>query len=110
MSTPTMTVAVGPVNRWAARIRSSPLGLRLARGAFWSTASAVAGRLVTLVSTVFLARSLGKSQYGELGVIQSSMMMFAIFAGAGLGATCAKYVAEYRETDSNRAGRIMALS
>src|SRR5204863_295018 len=36
-----MTEAVGPVNRWAARIRSSPLALRLAKGAFWSTASAV---------------------------------------------------------------------
>jgi O-antigen/teichoic acid export membrane protein len=95
---------------YAKRIEASPIGSRLARGAFWSLAGAVISRGLTLLSSILVARFLGKVGFGELGIIQSTVGMFATFAGFGLGLTATKHVAEYRVADPLRAGRIMALS
>ena len=92
------------------RIESSPIGLRLARGVFWSMAGAVISRGLMLCATVLVARMLGKTVYGELGMIQSTVGMFGVFAGFGLGLTATKHVAEFRQSDPARAGRIIGLS
>lgn len=92
------------------RIESSDIGYRLAKGVFWLTAGAVISRGLMLLASIFVARLLGKSGYGELGMIQSTVSMFSIFAGFGLGLTATKHVAELRESDPVRAGRIIVLS
>ncbi len=92
------------------RIEASPLGYRLARGAFWSLTGNIMGRGLNLIASVVVARILGKVGFGELGIIQSTVGMFGVFAGFGLGMTATKYVAEYREKDPEKAGRIMMLS
>ncbi len=92
------------------RIQSSPLGSRLARGMFWSMAGAVISRGLMLAATILVARMLGKTVYGELGMIQSTVGMFGVFAGFGLGLTATKHVAQFRQSDPDRAGRIIALS
>jgi O-antigen/teichoic acid export membrane protein len=63
-----------------------------------------------LAAFIFVARMLGKTSYGELGIIRSTVGMFGIFGGLGLGLTATKYVAELRERDPERAGRILGLS
>jgi O-antigen/teichoic acid export membrane protein len=63
-----------------------------------------------LAAAVLVARMLGKMRYGELGMIQSTIGMFGIFAGFGLGLTATKYVAEFRISDPIRAGNIIGLS
>lgn len=92
------------------RIEASELGLRLARGMFWSMAGAVISRALVLLATILVARLLGKSGYGELGMIQSTVGMFGVFAGFGLGLTATKHVAEHRQSDPVRVGRILGLS
>ncbi len=92
------------------RIQTSPLGYRLARGVFWSMAGAVISRGLMLAATVLVARMLGKTVYGELGMIQSTVGMFGVFAGFGLGLTATKHVAQFRQSDPGRAGRIIGLS
>ena len=92
------------------RLEDSDVGLRLARGVFWSITGSVISRGLMLCATVLVARILGKTGYGELGMIQSTVGMFGVLAGFGLGLTATKYVAEYRQTDSERAGRIIGLS
>jgi len=91
-------------------IERSPIGYRLAKGAFWSLAGAVISRGLMLVASIGVARMLGKTGFGEFGMIQSTVGMFGVFAGFGLGLTATKYVAEYRKSDPGRAGRIIALS
>jgi len=98
------------VQSYAGRLRSSPLGYRLARGAFWCLIGAVISRGLALVASIAVARILGKEGFGELGIIQSTIGMFQAFAGFGLGLTATKYVAEYRLNNVSRAGRIIALS
>jgi O-antigen/teichoic acid export membrane protein len=43
-------------------------------------------------------------------MIRTTVSMFLVFAGFGLGMTATKHVAECRLTDPERAGRIMAIS
>jgi O-antigen/teichoic acid export membrane protein len=92
------------------RIENSPLGFRLAKGIFWSMAGSLISRGLMLIASIFVARLLGKTGFGELGMIQSTIGMFGVFAGFGLGLTATKYVAEFRTSDANRAGRIIGLS
>ena len=92
------------------RIEASDIGLRMARGMFWSMAGAVISRALMLLATILVARILGKTGYGELGMIQSTVGMFGVFAGFGLGLTATKYVAELRESDPRRLGRILSMS
>lgn len=93
-----------------ARIETSEIGYRIAKGAFWSLAGAVISRALMLVASIVVARILGKTGFGELGIIQATVGMFGVFAGFGLGLTATKHVAEFRQSDPERAGRIIGLS
>lgn len=83
---------------------------RFARGAVWSLIGAVISQGSNLAASVITARLLGREQFGEYGMIQSTVGMLGVFAGLGLGVTATKYVAEFRALDPERAGRIIALS
>ncbi|MCW5983192.1 MAG: oligosaccharide flippase family protein [Bryobacteraceae bacterium] len=63
-----------------------------------------------LLGLIVAARILGKQPYGELGAFQSTVLMFALFAGMGLGLSATKHVAQFRVTDPARAGRIIGTS
>lgn len=86
------------------------IGARFVRGAFWALAGSVISRGLNFLSYVIIARIVGKVEYGEFGIIQSTVGMFAVFAGLGLGLTSTKYISEYREIDKDKAGRIIGLS
>jgi O-antigen/teichoic acid export membrane protein len=92
------------------RIDASEIGARMARGFFWSISGAVISRGLMLVASIMVARMLGREVYGEYGIIRSTMNMFLVFAGFGLGLTATKHVAEFKLTDPVRAGRVMAIS
>jgi O-antigen/teichoic acid export membrane protein len=83
---------------------------RFAKAAVWSFIGAALSRGLTLVSSVICARLLTKTGFGELGMIQSTVGMFSIVAGLGLGMTATKYVAEHRTDDPRKAGRLLALT
>ena len=92
------------------RLEASPLGWRLARGAFWSLAGSLISRGLGLFSAILVGRMLGRQEYGELGIIQNTIGMFGTLAGFGMGLTANKCVAEFKATDPARAGRIIALA
>lgn len=87
-----------------------PLQRRLLVGGLWSLAGALFARASTLVLGIFVARLLGKEGFGALGMVQSTVGLFAIFAGFSLGLTATKYIAELRDHDRQRTGRVLALS
>lgn len=92
------------------KIGGSGVGARLAYGTFWAFLGALISRGLLLCATILFARILGKTEFGELGVVQSTIGMFGVFAGFGLGLTTTKYVAEHRQNDPGRAGRIIGIS
>ena len=92
------------------RLADSPVGSRLAKGVFWNLAGTAISRGLAVVSSICVARFLGRESFGQLGIIQSTVGMFGVVAGLGLGLTATKYIAEYRMSDPARAGRIMSNS
>lgn len=92
-----------------ARIEASDIGYRLAKGTFWIVAGGVISRGLGILASVVVARTLGKGSFGELGIINSTVGLFQVFAGFGLGLTATKYVAEYRTSNPQKAGRIISL-
>jgi O-antigen/teichoic acid export membrane protein len=92
------------------RIRSSHIGKRLVSGAFWSTLGAGGSQSFMLLTTIIVARMLGREQFGRYGIVMTTVGMFSAFAGFGLGTTATKFVAKYKRTEPQRAGRIIALS
>jgi O-antigen/teichoic acid export membrane protein len=99
-----------PLRHAVARLERSDLGYRLAHGAFWSFAGAALSRALTVGASVVTARILGRQGYGELGVLASTVLTFQSLSSLGLGMTATKYLAELRDQDPARAGRILALS
>lgn len=82
----------------------------MAFGAGWSAGGAALTRALTMCTWIIAARALGREAFGALGIIQTTLAMFSVMAGFGLGITATKYVAEYRETRPERAGRIIGLA
>ena len=81
------------------RIEASDIGYRLARGGFWLLCGTVVSKALWLLASILVARMLGKETFGEFGIIRSTVEMFGVFAGFGLGLTATKYIAEFRRTD-----------
>lgn len=92
------------------RVLISNVRGRIASGLFWSIAGGVASKGLLLLSSILVARILGTTGYGELGMIQATVGMVGLFAGFGMGLTATKYVAEYRKDNPAKAGRVIALS
>jgi len=91
------------------RLESSAVSERLVRGTFWMMVGTLVSRAAALAAAILAARIVGKLAYGELGIIQSTVGMLGTLAGFGMSTTAAKFVAELREKDPARAGRIVAL-
>jgi O-antigen/teichoic acid export membrane protein len=92
------------------RIEKSNVGSRLASGVFWSLVGALISRGLMLLASIMVARIVGQTAYGEFGMIRSTVNMFVVFAGFGLGMTATKHVAEFYKQDQERAGRILGIS
>ena len=81
----------------------------LAGVAGWSFLAALIARGANLAALVICARILEQNQFGYVAIIQSTVGMFAPIAGMGLAMTTTKFMAEFRDTDPDRAGKILAL-
>ncbi len=85
------------------------LGGRFGRGVFWNFVGTLFAQGSVFVTAIILARILGKEVFGELGMIQSTMLTLTSIAQVATGVTATKYVAEFRDVDKLRAGRVLGL-
>lgn len=79
-------------------------------GGAWSVLGTTCSRGGVVAGNIIAARLLGRERFGEFAIIQSTIAMLVVVAGAGVGSTAAKYVAELRYTDPARAGRILGMA
>lgn len=63
-----------------------------------------------MLSNVACARMLGPTRFGELGIVMATTNLFTSLFASGLSMTATRYVAEYRDSDPERAGKVVGLS
>jgi O-antigen/teichoic acid export membrane protein len=83
---------------------------RYLRGVTWALAGALTARSATLLTSIVSARLLSASSFGALGIVQSTVGMFGVLAGAGLGLTVTKYISEFKNKDVAKAKRYYYVS
>ena len=76
----------------------------------WSIAGLGLSRGATFIASMFTAHILGAESFGGFAIVQSTVSIAATLAGAGLGVTASRYLAEFRIADPRRAGRILGLA
>ncbi len=91
------------------RLAASDVGKRLARGSFWSLINALVMKTATLAQAIFLAHILGIAGFGEWGILLSTSAMVCVFASFGLVTTTTKHVAQWRNSEPERLGRLLGL-
>ena len=67
-------------------------------------------QIATFAVMVIAARILGSEEFGKFGIIQSTLGVLGLVAGLGLGLTNKRYVAELREKDPEKCGRVIGYS
>ena len=92
------------------RIRASSLARRLLRGAFWTGIGTIVAKGATVVASFCVARFCGKTEFGEYGMVINTASMLSTVCGMGMGTTVVKYIAELKESNPERAGRILAMA
>ncbi len=64
--------------------------------AVWASAGNIAIQLCTLITSITVARVLGKVAFGEYSIIQNTVGTMAMLAGGALGLTATRHIAENR--------------
>jgi len=86
-----------------------PARQSLLAGAGWVALGAIGSRIVTVGAMIGVARLLGKDAFGQLGMVQQSVMLCSGVISYGLGLTAAKHLAELHQVARDRAGHILAV-
>jgi O-antigen/teichoic acid export membrane protein len=82
---------------------------RIARSIAWSVIGAGFTQGGSFLSSVVMARVLGKESFGQFALIQSTVTAFTCLAGLGLGLTATKYITEYRASRPETIGEVLGL-
>ena len=92
------------------RFKASDIAKRMMSGAFWSFTGTALGKFCVFLTGIICARILGKEQFGELGMVRSTIGMFIILGAGGIGVTATRFIALYRRDQQAHAASIYHLS
>jgi O-antigen/teichoic acid export membrane protein len=85
----------------------TPLLRRLLEGSLWSTISLAFMQGSTVLGNMAAARALPREEFGAYAAALTTIQLGGTLLVVGLGYTATKYVAEFRATAPDRAGRIL---
>jgi O-antigen/teichoic acid export membrane protein len=93
---------------------AAPIGLerlraRLVRGFGWNIVSTASTQGGTFLINLILANLWGAQLFGQYAIVLSTLTVLTAIAQPGTGAPAVKYVAEHRDRNPARAGRILGL-
>lgn len=89
---------------------SNSLYNRIFTNSFWILSGNIVSKLVLLVATILMTNYLSKEEYGQFGIIKSTILMFVMFASMELGITATKYVSQYKNSNRLKVENIVGLS
>lgn len=85
-------------------------GNRIFKGIVWNFLGLLFNKGFAMVASIFVARYLGTLDFGRYGMINSTISTFATFAGLGLGITATKFIAEFKDIDKDKVGKVLGLT
>jgi O-antigen/teichoic acid export membrane protein len=88
------------------RSNSGEIPQRFRRGIAWNLVATVASQGSTFVANILIASTIGQAQFGRYGIVLSTIQLLSAFSGLSLGYAATRYLAEFRDTDVTRAGRV----
>ncbi|ATR78813.1 oligosaccharide flippase family protein [Moraxella osloensis] len=89
---------------------SDSLYNKIFTNSFWILSGNIVSKLVLLVATILMTNYLSKEEYGQFGIIKSTILMFVMFASMELGITATKYVSQYKNSNRLKVENIVGLS
>ncbi len=92
------------------RVNQSSFAKKVLYGSFWMTFGTLISRGLLTLASIVLARILTVNEYGEFGMIKSTIDNFLIFASLGIGLTTTKYVSELKDHDKAGTSSILGAS
>ncbi|ASJ74505.1 oligosaccharide flippase family protein [Granulosicoccus antarcticus] len=90
-------------------IAQSAMARRFAGAAAWSVLGAVVSSGINMTLMMMVARILPQDKYGQLILLQSTLMSVSLLAGLGMSAVATRYTAALRSREPERLARILAL-
>lgn len=75
----------------------------------WNLIGTVFSQVALFATNIVIAQIIGRDGFGHFGIIQSTIMTLSGMAQLAMSYTSTKYLAEYRTTDIEKAGRVLAL-
>lgn len=82
---------------------------RFRTGASWNLLAAISNQGATFAANVLTSNLLGQSVFGEFTAIQSTHFVVYNIAQIGAWLTASKFVAQFRSTEKEKAGRLLGL-
>ena len=82
---------------------------RLIKGTTLNLIAVMFNQGSTLIANFIVARILLKEGFGEYAMVQTTLLTMSVLSQFATGYTAAKYIAEFRCSNPQRAGRIMGL-
>ncbi|MDN7241712.1 oligosaccharide flippase family protein [Planococcus sp. N028] len=89
--------------------KKEPLFNRVLKSFSWTLLGTIIARGLSLIALILVARILGVEEFGKYSILQNTIIMIGTFSGLGIGMTATKFIAEFRQNDSEKASRIIAL-
>jgi O-antigen/teichoic acid export membrane protein len=81
---------------------------RFRTGVGWNSAGTIFSQGSTFVVNLIVANTLGRRAFGEYAIVLSTLATLSNVAQFAMGFTATKFLAQFREADKQRAGRILA--
>jgi O-antigen/teichoic acid export membrane protein len=98
------------INNFIIELSVSEIFRRILFGSFWNAILNLWGKGISFVGTVIIIRLIGREAFGEFGMLNTTVAMFGMFTTFSISQTATKFIAEYRNGDKEKAGRIIGLS
>lgn len=92
------------------KIKKSDVVKRLVKGSVWSFVGLILTKLIMLISGILCAHVLTKEEYGQFGMVRSTIDLFYTVGAVGMGATTSKYIAQYLYSAKEKITEIYGMS
>lgn len=83
---------------------------QLAQNTFWALVGSGFSQAASLLAALLLGHMLGLARFGQLALIQATVLLLGNLGEAGLTLTTTKFTGQWRTSNPARAGRLMGWS